>query len=156
MGMAFDNFDELTQTLSGSNTLHDTMGILYQNIAEDKDVPQFTASSATSTTKEISSTSSTKEKVPKKKRSLTVSDDPLGPYFGVPKMTTFHYSDTNVFSLPDVTTSARQLDLVWMISHALQTDLLPMWVGFNAKFHKDSLPRQEIYYMPNLKEPITS
>lgn len=37
MGLAFDNLVELTQTLSGSNTLHDTMGILYQNIAEDKD-----------------------------------------------------------------------------------------------------------------------
>lgn len=28
MGVAFDNFDELTHTLSGSDTLHDTMGIL--------------------------------------------------------------------------------------------------------------------------------
>ena len=30
-GMAFDNFDELPETLSGADTLHDTMGILYQN-----------------------------------------------------------------------------------------------------------------------------
>ena len=30
MGLAFDNFDELTATLSGLDTLHDTMGILYQ------------------------------------------------------------------------------------------------------------------------------
>ena len=29
-GLAFDNFDELTQTLSGADTLHDTMGILYK------------------------------------------------------------------------------------------------------------------------------
>ena len=32
IGLALDNFDELTNTLSGSNTLYDTMGILYQNI----------------------------------------------------------------------------------------------------------------------------
>ena len=32
MGLAFDNYDELTATLSGGETLHDTMGILYQNI----------------------------------------------------------------------------------------------------------------------------
>ncbi|KAK6176301.1 hypothetical protein SNE40_014608 [Patella caerulea] len=31
IGLAFDNFDELTGTLSGADTLHDTMGILYQN-----------------------------------------------------------------------------------------------------------------------------
>ena len=27
MGVAFDNFDELSNTLSGADTLHDTMGI---------------------------------------------------------------------------------------------------------------------------------
>ena len=32
MGLPFDNFDELTQTLSGSDTLHDIMCILYQNM----------------------------------------------------------------------------------------------------------------------------
>ena len=32
-GLAFDNYDELTHTLSGSDTLHDTMGILYQTQA---------------------------------------------------------------------------------------------------------------------------
>ena len=31
MGLAFDNFDELSETLTGANTLHYTMGILYQN-----------------------------------------------------------------------------------------------------------------------------
>ena len=31
MGNAWDNNNELTHTLSGSDTLHDTMGILYQN-----------------------------------------------------------------------------------------------------------------------------
>lgn len=32
MRLAFDNYDELTDTLSGKDTLHDTMGILYQNV----------------------------------------------------------------------------------------------------------------------------
>ena len=31
-GLAWDNYDELNETLSGSNTLHDTVGICYQNI----------------------------------------------------------------------------------------------------------------------------
>jgi hypothetical protein len=29
VGLAFDNYEELCYTLSGANTLHDTMGILY-------------------------------------------------------------------------------------------------------------------------------
>jgi hypothetical protein len=31
-GLAWDNYDELTKTLSGKDTLHDTVGICYQNI----------------------------------------------------------------------------------------------------------------------------
>ena len=34
MGLAFDNFDEMTQTLAGADTLHDTMGIIYQNVPD--------------------------------------------------------------------------------------------------------------------------
>ena len=37
-GIAFDNFDEFTETLSGSDTLHDTMGIFYQNKVEAENV----------------------------------------------------------------------------------------------------------------------
>ena len=29
--LAFDNYDELTETLSGRDTLHDTVGICFQN-----------------------------------------------------------------------------------------------------------------------------
>ena len=31
-GLAWDNYDKNTETLSGANTLHDTVGICYQNI----------------------------------------------------------------------------------------------------------------------------
>lgn len=71
-------------------------------------------------------------------------------------MNIFQCKSTYVFSLPDVTTRMRHLDYVWMMSHFLETNVLPMWVGFNARFYKDRLPKQEVCYMPNLKEPITS
>ena len=150
IGLAFDNFDEFTQTLSGSGTLHDTMGILYQNMPS-------------SPSERIPIHSSGNQAIPdeitretKKKRSLTVADEPLVPYVGSPKVRHFSYNDTNVFTLPDCTSKARQLDLVWMMNHALGTRLIPMWVGFNARNYSDSLPKQEVRYMPNIKEPITS
>ena len=31
MGLVFDNFDELSEMLSGYESLHDTMGILHHN-----------------------------------------------------------------------------------------------------------------------------
>lgn len=35
IGFAFENFDKMTQTLSGSYTMHDTMGVLCQNAPAD-------------------------------------------------------------------------------------------------------------------------
>ena len=28
-----------------------------------------------------------------------------------------------------------------------------MWAGFNAKFHKDKIQKQDVYYLPNLEQP---
>ena len=73
-------------------------------------------------------------------------------------MTKFNYPSTEVFNFSQnhgSTARAKELDNLWMISHAT-TDAVPMWVGFNSLFYKDKLPKQEICYMPNLQEPITS
>ncbi|GFU43145.1 hypothetical protein TNCV_4289841 [Trichonephila clavipes] len=37
-GVAFDNFDRYVDTLTGKDTLHDTVGIIYQNISHDYDI----------------------------------------------------------------------------------------------------------------------
>ena len=99
-----------------------------------------------------------KTKKTKKKQSLAVSDGSIEANFGIPKMTKFQYTNTDVFAFPEDgnTTRARDLNHVWMMSHALDADAVLMWVGFNSLFYKDKLPKQEARYMPNLKEPITS
>ncbi|GFX49059.1 hypothetical protein TNCV_786151 [Trichonephila clavipes] len=37
-GVAFDNFDRYVDTLTGKHTLHDTVGIIYQNVSHDYDI----------------------------------------------------------------------------------------------------------------------
>ncbi|GFW12255.1 hypothetical protein TNCV_5112001 [Trichonephila clavipes] len=37
-GVAFDNFDRYVDTLTGKDTLHDTIGIIYQNVSRDYDI----------------------------------------------------------------------------------------------------------------------
>jgi len=151
MGLAFNNFDELTNTLSGADSLHDTMGILYQNIPESTlDFPQVGGppprkSSGGTSQKSI------------RKRTLDLQELPLAPYHGTPKVKIFDYRNTDVFNFPaEDAAKARHRDLVWMMSHAVGASILPMWIGFNAKLTTDNLPRQEIRYMPNLRQPITS
>ncbi|GFV68876.1 uncharacterized protein TNCV_1985401 [Trichonephila clavipes] len=36
--IAFDNFDRYVDTLTGKDTLHDTVGIIYQNVSDDYDI----------------------------------------------------------------------------------------------------------------------
>ena len=74
LGLPFDNFDELTQTSSGADTLHDTMGILDQNMPMDS-VEQYRTREA-----EIQDSGEAQEDRYKgqKKRTLDVPDVPLG------------------------------------------------------------------------------
>ncbi|GFV49042.1 hypothetical protein TNCV_5065261 [Trichonephila clavipes] len=38
LGVAFDNFDRYVDTLTGKDTLHDTVGIIYQIVSHDYDI----------------------------------------------------------------------------------------------------------------------
>ena len=91
-----------------------------------------------------------------RKRSLQTEESLMVPYCKKTKMTAFSYRYTDVFNLPNVSAVAKNMDLVWMMSHALDVGMIPMWVGFNASKYQDNLPKQEVRYMPNLRHPITS
>lgn len=149
MGLAFDNFDEMTNTLSGTDTLHDTMGIMYQNIPKASEEARPVEANTELPSIVLSSRKD-------RKRSLETEDVLLVPYRKKTKMTVFSYRNTDVFNLPNVNAEAKNLDLVWMMSHALDVGKIPMWVGFNASRYQDNLPKQEVRYMPNLRQPITS
>ena len=127
-GLAFDNFDDVTQMLSGADSLHDTLGIIYQNIPNAEPSHHDVARGTTDKGK---ASVTSKAPVPKKssrKRTLDTSNwMPLAPYRKVPKMTSFSYRNTAVFSIPDVSTRARHLDLIWMIIHALGKMCFPCW-----------------------------
>jgi len=151
VGLAFDSFDEMTQTLSGANSLHDTMCILYQNVPAPDEEREASAVVAVST-----SSSARQLQTGKRKRTFESADTAFQPYRKIPKMTKFSYQNTAVYSLPDVSNKARNFDLVWMMSHAIGSDVLPMWVGFNASICSDHLPKQDVRYMPNLRQTITN
>ena len=80
IGLAWDNYDENTETLSGSGTLHDTFGICYQNISvkipDNSDPPGIAGQISTGV---------------KKKRSFTAPPTQLEPYRKKPKITHFEF-----------------------------------------------------------------
>lgn len=132
MGNAFDNYDEMVHTLSGFESLHDTMGIFYQNVdphATEVDAEQPTMSSKAETVL------TTFRK--KRKRKLEVLPEEVAPYRKKPRMDQFEYPNTEYRKLPDISSRARKLDTIFLGSHVLNSETVPMWGGFNARLHQD-------------------
>lgn len=148
MGTAFDNYDERVHTLSGFESLHDTMGIFYQVIdplATDVDALQQPAPCQTENALPTKKTH---------KRKLTVLPAEIAPYRKKPRMTHFQYANAEYSKLPDISGRARKLDTLFLVRH-YTSNTVPMWTGFNTRLHRDSLPKQVVHYMPNLNQPIT-
>jgi hypothetical protein len=139
IGLVWDNYDENTETLSGANTLHDTVGICYQNI------PQVTIHDSNPPTNVTNLGKKTK-------RSLALNEMQIQPCRKKPKITTFKYQVKQVPRPPNIT-SVEHKDMLWtMCLHLGET---PMWAGWNALITNDPLPIQTISYMDNLTLPPT-
>lgn len=153
MGNAFDNYDELVQTLSGFDSLHDTMGIFYQNID-----PNATGVVAQQPTAQPTALADTQlpTLIKKRKRKLEALPEDVEPYRKKPKLDQFAYPSTDYRNLPDISSRARMLDTIFLMSHILSPDSVPMWNGFNTRLHHDRLPKQVVHYMPNMNQPITT
>ena len=146
MGLAWDNYDENIETLSGANTLHDTVGICYQNIAPESSLYHEGSSST------VTESGTATEFKPRSKRSFVLKETVISPYRKKPKITSFVYDETQV-STPSSIKSIQAKDLIWMICSSMGRT--PMWAGWNSLFTKDDLPRQRLSYMNNLSLPPT-
>lgn len=141
-GIAWDNYDENCETLSGAGTLHDTVGICYQNeingVNEQYDLDgQETLTEPTR---------------PKPKRSFSSKEVNLEPYRKKPKLGTFTY-ETKIAPRPLELARLECRDILWMM--ALSMGPTPMWTGWNSLITEDKLPKQKVLYMENITLPPT-
>ena len=117
-GLAWDNYDECSESLSGSDSLHDTVGICYQNKPQEL-VP---SSSNDVNAPEAHPTSVWK----KSKRTFTLKECNIEPYRKKPKITVFTFATKEV-PRPHSMTAIEYRDILWAISLSCQET--PMWVG---------------------------
>ena len=130
-GLSWDNFDENLETLSGSGTLHDTVGICYQNEVpgQQRNEMQHMAGPW-----------------PKRQRSFDAIEGGIEPYKMKPRISEFNYGTTEMIAKPDTYHQAQKMDTAWMIFTAISNDT-PMWVGWKSLLIIDILPKQKICYM---------
>ena len=146
-GLAWDNFDQNTDTLSGSGTIHDTVGICYQNVR-----PSLHSHEHNSSVPVSPSENTAPKKRARKPRSFSSKEKSLEPYRKKPRMNNFEYTHRQV-ERPLHITSAEWKDMLWMMTMYLHD--IPSWTGWNALVTEDTLPLQKVLYMENITLPPT-
>ncbi|GFW16545.1 hypothetical protein TNCV_2351691 [Trichonephila clavipes] len=126
-GVAFDNFDRFVETKSGKDTLHDTVGIIYQNVElHTPNESQFVNLLAVNSEGTVIS----KKRRRRTLEAITVDmqEKPVAKRKKNYMDLSAHYGE---YSLPANLQLYKTIDTAWMISHALKLPNVPMWVGFN-------------------------
>lgn len=137
---AFDNYDENCETLSGANTLHDTVGIVYQNIEPQRDAGEEDIRNIPETTGK------------KRKRSFDTPMPAIAPYMKKPKVQSFTYTDTYP-QVPANYELIKKRDTTFMILTSVEK--IPMWSAWNSLITVDVLPQQRVCYLQNISLPST-
>ena len=175
-GLGFDNYDKRVETLTGKDTLHDTVGILYQNISQDS-----TATPSPAPTSDISISrrkhrnvsipvveetnldgtpaSNVQQKRAKKRRTLDCPADELEPYRKRPKMTcTVNTDDFQKSKEPDDYMTAVYKDLLWVLYVYLNPDQPLLWTGWNSEGISvgTSGTQQKVFYLKQINQFPTS
>ena len=121
VGLVFDNFNCFVETLSGKDTLHDTIGIAYQ--ISTKDQCQGAEPEQSQPVKAVKSN--------KRRRAFQASGLDIEPYRKKPKMFSspmLPYEDKRRKTVSITSFSLQWLNLKWMIVFTFSRDV-PRWVG---------------------------
>ncbi|KAK7575726.1 hypothetical protein V9T40_012012 [Parthenolecanium corni] len=147
--VAFDNYDEQVETLSGKGSLHETVGICFQRLNENP-APKKKTPTKTSNLKR-----SKKPAKKSKKRKLDFTETTLQPYSKPLQFEKAQWSDT-VLEKPITFHEAERRDLFWVFSVSVFKDEIPMWIGYNSKTVADNQPKHRVTYLRNYDEHSTN
>ena len=146
---AYDNYDQFVETPNGQNTLHDTVGIVYQDWIENPN----SSLSAPLQEERLHAPG-------RRRRTFESSPLQLEPYHKKPRMLNeamLSLDDPRRANNPPSLKEAKLMDLAWMASIALNLTGTPMWFGWN-NLMADSGPHsmQKVCYLPQINQSPTS
>ncbi|KAG5862641.1 hypothetical protein JTB14_004270 [Gonioctena quinquepunctata] len=143
--VAFDNFDRFVDTTSGKDTMHDTVGIIYQFTSADN---VDNLDTTTSSEPEVN------EEGPLRKRRREIR-----PYYSKPKTNLQLLPVDSFTTVIDVCQGATEVatdkDLLWIMSLS-KLDSVPMWLGYNCLISIDLSEKQKIKFLPPINSSPTS
>lgn len=173
-GLAFDNFDRFTETSSGKDTLHDTVGIIYQNDFRNRDdlktllsddiarlmseyYPEYSRVEIDDPTSLRNNDTESVSTPPLKRRRFQAEPSQIEDYVGRPKLKARLIPvDDELRKIDDTSFKfARMSDKCWLFSKFYQVPRTPMWVGFNNLVVIDDSIKQRVSYLTPINESPT-
>lgn len=155
--VAFDNFDRFVDTATGKDTLHDTVGIIYQfnhRINEESgDMEILNCSTSQSNDDNIES------HPPRKRRRYEGIPQSIRTYYKKPLTSMPFVHVDSITQTIDACQFAKIIamdkDYIWSMSLS-RIDSLPMWLGYNCKICIDCSKTQTVEYLPPINSSPTS
>lgn len=145
--VAFDNYDKFVETSSGKDTLHDTVGIVYQNSGPVNNANGQIIVQSTKTLGNIET---------ERRRRTYFSDFDSNVESYTNKSQTMPHMVGKTMEIPQSLRLATDLNNMWMFYHAFGINGATRWFAWNAERIIDRIPIQKIGYLPNLNMSPTS
>lgn len=138
--VAFDNYDRFVETLSGKDTLHDTVGIVYQNISTEANINNNNLN--------MNNDMSNHELQSRRRKYFSSFDNSIEPYIkGNQKLRQF-FGNKPVD--PENLKISLNLNNIWMFNLALGVNNIKRWFSWHSDRVLDRNPIQRIGYLPNI------
>lgn len=146
--VAWDNFDRYVETQSGKNTLHDTVGIMSQDIATQAELTDIAREQNADVNVPLVA-HSVRDIHGRSKRSF---QEIQVQNFDAAKRSRPQFCSTDFQQTedPEKLKTFQETLFAWVISHLLQIEGTPAWTGFNGKIYDDKSRVQKIEYLTQI------
>lgn len=148
--LAFDNYDKYVETSSGKDTLHDTVGIVYQNITDaGMDIPPTTTFNT-----ENNNRSDEEQQSRRRRKYFSTFDSSIDAYVRKNRQVACLVGKELI--VPENLLMAGHFSNLWAFHHIFNTDNAKRWFAWNSERIVDQNPVQRIGYLPNINMSPTS
>ncbi|KAG5860738.1 hypothetical protein JTB14_025285 [Gonioctena quinquepunctata] len=152
-GVAWDNYYRFVETSSGKNTLHDTVGIIYQNIPTEEELNIIKRNDAF---REAQRNSSINVRDLAGRRKSSFEEQSFeNVLYAKQRRPEFWRSSVASPEEPQNLINFQHRYFTWVLSHNLQISNTPMWVGYNAKISKDDSRILKVEYLTQINNSPT-
>ncbi|CAG9762688.1 unnamed protein product [Ceutorhynchus assimilis] len=158
-GVAWDNFDRFVETsgkgTAGKDTLHDTVGIMYQSIPTRMELELINSTSFIDK-RSSNFLPSIRNAQDRRKRSFELQGSDDFHHAKQSRPTFWSSSVVSTTSVPQNLKAIKQINFCWLLSQKLQVPNTPMWAGYISRILKDESPMQKIEYLLQINSSPTN